>query len=88
MVVGLLVFAFGSGLLEPALGALTSNAATDREQGVVQGGNQALHSLTLIVGPLLAGALYSSLGGEVPYLLGAAVLLLGVVTIGMAARSR
>jgi DHA1 family tetracycline resistance protein-like MFS transporter len=86
MLVGLFLFAFGSGLLEPALGALTSTAATQREQGVVQGGNQALRSLTQIVGPLLAGALYSSLGGEVPYWLGAAILLLGVVTIGMAAR--
>src|SRR5262249_26913788 len=57
MVAGLLLFAFGSGLLEPALGSLTSRAATDREQGVVQGGNQALRSLTQIGGPLLAGAL-------------------------------
>jgi DHA1 family tetracycline resistance protein-like MFS transporter len=86
MVVGLLLFAFGSGLLEPALGALTSRAATDREQGVVQGGNQALHSLAQIVGPLLAGMLYSRLGGEIPYWLGAAILMLGLVTIGMASR--
>jgi DHA1 family tetracycline resistance protein-like MFS transporter len=86
MVIGLFLFAFGSGLLEPALGALTSRSATDREQGVVQGGNQALRSLTQIVGPLLAGGLYSGLGGQVPYWLGAAILMLGLVTIDMAAR--
>jgi DHA1 family tetracycline resistance protein-like MFS transporter len=86
MVIGLLLFAFGSGLLEPALGALTSRAASDREQGVVQGGNQALHALTQIAGPLLAGVLYSGMGGEMPYWLGAAILLLGLVTIGMASR--
>jgi DHA1 family tetracycline resistance protein-like MFS transporter len=86
MVVGLLLFAFGSGLLEPALAALTSRAATDREQGVVQGGNQALHSLAQIVGPLLAGMLYVNLGGEMPYWLGAAILMLGLVTISMASR--
>jgi predicted MFS family arabinose efflux permease len=65
---------------------LTSRAATEREQGVVQGGNQALRSLTQIGGPLAAGALYSGVGGAIPYWLGAAILLLGLGTIAMSSR--
>lgn len=84
MLVGVFFFAFGSGLLEPPLGALTSRAATQREQGIVQGGNQALRALTQIAGPLLAGWLYVQFGGEAPFWLGAAILLLGIGAILMA----
>jgi DHA1 family tetracycline resistance protein-like MFS transporter len=86
LLAGIFLFAFGSGLLEPALNALTSSAASPREQGVVQGGNQALHALTQIAGPLLAGVLYTTIGGEAPYWLGAVILLGGVVSISFAAR--
>lgn len=86
MLGGIVLFAFGSGLLEPALNGLTSAAAGPREQGVVQGGNAALRSVTSIAGPLLAGALYIRFGGEAPYWLGAAILLLGIGTILAAAR--
>ena len=85
LLVGIVLFAFGSGLLEPSLRALISTAAGPRDQGAVQGGNEALGSLNGIVGPLLAGALYVKLGGEAPFWLGAAILLLGIVTVLLAA---
>lgn len=83
---GIVLFAFGSGLLEPPLNALTSAAAGSHEQGVVQGGNMALRSLTNIVGPLLAGVLYLRFGAETPFWIGAIIMLLGVVTIQLAAQ--
>ena len=86
MLVGIFFFAFGSGLLEPALNALISVAAGPRDQGAVQGGNAALRSVANIVGPLVAGVLYVQFGGEAPYWLGAAILLLGIVTILLAAQ--
>jgi len=86
LLVGIVLFAFGSGLLEPSLNALISTAAGPREQGAVQGGNEALTSLNGIIGPLLAGVLYVRFGAEAPYWLGATILLLGVVSILMAAQ--
>ena len=86
LLAGVFFFAFGSGLLEPALNGLTSAAAGPHEQGAVQGGNAALRSLTGIVGPLLAGVLYIQLGSEAPFWLGAAILMLGIVTILVAAQ--
>jgi predicted MFS family arabinose efflux permease len=74
------------GLLEPALNGLISAATGPREQGVVQGGNGALRSLTTIVGTLLAGEMYLRFGGETPYWLGAAVLLLGIGAMLLAAQ--
>jgi MFS transporter, DHA1 family, tetracycline resistance protein len=79
MLVGVFMFAFGSGLLEPALGGLVSEAAGPREQGIVQGGNQAIRSLLNIVGPPLAGLLYIEFGGASPFVVGAIILALGIV---------
>lgn len=53
-----IIYAFGSGLIEPSLGGLISRAASPQEQGRVQGANQSLQSITRIVGPLLAAYLY------------------------------
>ena len=62
-----IVFAFGGGLIEPALGSLISRAADAKEQGRVQGANQSLQSITRIIGPLLAAFLYS-VGASAPYI--------------------
>ncbi len=86
LLVGIFLFAFGSGLLEPSMNTLISTAAGPREQGAVQGGNEALTSLNGIIGPLLAGVLYVRFGGEAPYWLGAAILLFGIFTILLAAQ--
>ena len=82
---GILIYAIGSGLLEPAQNTLISKAAGPHEQGIVQGGNQSLRSLTQIAGPLLAGLLYTQFGAESPFWLGAAVTLLGIVSTLLAA---
>ncbi|NTU72702.1 TCR/Tet family MFS transporter [Candidatus Roizmanbacteria bacterium] len=53
------IYAFGSGLIEPALGSLVSRSAGPKEQGRVAGANQSLQSITRITGPILAVYLYS-----------------------------
>ncbi len=63
-----IIFAFGSGLLEPSLGGLISRAASPSEQGRVQGANQSLQSITRIIGPLMATYLYGFMP-NLPYLL-------------------
>ena len=78
LLTGIFVFSVGSGLLEPALGALVSVSTDERQQGIVQGGNQSLRALTQIVGPILAGVLYVQFGGATPFFLGAVVLALGI----------
>ncbi|HEU5097947.1 MAG TPA: MFS transporter [Roseiflexaceae bacterium] len=84
MLAGVFMFAFGSGLLEPALGGLVSEAAGPREQGMVQGGNQAIRALLNIGGPLLAGLLYTQFGEASPFVVGAAILGLGIIAAALA----
>jgi len=75
--IAVIIFAFGGGLIEPAIGSLISRAAGPREQGKVMGANQSLQSITRIIGPLLAAYLYS-IGFALPYIVCA---LLSVVAL-------
>jgi DHA1 family tetracycline resistance protein-like MFS transporter len=75
--VNVIIFAFGGGLIEPAIGSLVSRAADAREQGRVQGASQSLQSITRIVGPLLAAYLYT-IGFAMPYIVCALLSLLAL----------
>lgn len=67
------LYGLGSGLLEPSLRGLLSQAAGPNEQGVVQGGGQSLQSLALVIGPLVGGLLYAQVGHASPYWLSAII---------------
>lgn len=79
LLAGIALYAIGTGLVEPASRGLVSQSVGSREQGVVQGGSQSLQSLTLIIGPLLGGFLYTQYGHAIPYWAGAAVVGLSIV---------
>lgn len=83
-VVGLL--SVGSGLATPSLTSLISRRVSPREQGGVLGGTQALTSLTMVVGPLVAGLLFDAVGPATPYLAGAALVAGACATLFAALR--
>lgn len=80
------LMALGSGLAIPALTSLVSRRAGDWRQGAVMGGMQSLLSLTLIIGPALAGLLFDQVGATAPYLTGG--LLCGGALLAAAADLR
>lgn len=82
--VGLL--ATGSGMATPALTSLISRRVTDREQGGVLGGVQALTSLMMVVGPLFAGLLFDAIGPAAPYLAGTLLVAAAAAVIAAALR--
>jgi MFS family permease len=62
--------AVGAGLAIPSVTALISHRVPGDSQGKVMGGVQALLSLTLILGPLIAGGAFDYLGVPAPYWIG------------------
>ncbi|MGB3634644.1 MAG: MFS transporter [Rubrobacteraceae bacterium] len=82
-VVGIL--AVGVGLTIPSVTALISRNVPEDSQGKVMGGIQAILSLTLILGPLIAGTSFDYIGLPAPYwigsLLAAAALLVAARTL-------
>lgn len=58
------------GLTSVLLYGIASNAVSSEEQGRIQGGSQSIQALTRIIGPILGGELYVSLGHFVPAVMG------------------
>jgi MFS transporter, DHA1 family, tetracycline resistance protein len=73
----------GAGLAIPALTALLSRRAPAEEQGRLMGGVQAVLSLALICGPLLAGAAFDDLGVPAPYYIGAILAALALPAVAL-----
>ena len=81
---GIVCYIIGSGLLEPSLGGLVSQAAGPRQQGVVQGGSQAVQSLARMLGPVGGGLLYAGVGHASPYWSGALIVGLAIIATFLA----
>ena len=65
--------AAGMSLAMPNISAIISKATPPDQQGAMLGLNMASGSIARIFGPMVAGALFSSLGHDWPYLVGAAL---------------
>lgn len=66
-----IIFAFGTGLLQPTLLSLVSRVTSDNEQGVTLGVNQSLSSFARVLGPLWGGFAFQFLGYPFPFITGA-----------------
>ena len=80
----ILIYALGSGLFEPAFGALVSSVASPQEQGRVQGASQSVQSITRILGPLVAVFLYQ-FNHSLPWIL---CVVLSIIGAGLLIRNK
>lgn len=70
LVVSVSALALGMGAMQPSLNSLISRRAGSDEQGEVMGVAQSVGSLSRVLGPLLAGALFAGLGRDFPFFCG------------------
>jgi DHA1 family tetracycline resistance protein-like MFS transporter len=70
LVVAVSALALGMGAMQPSLNSLISRRAGAEEQGEVLGVAQSVASLSRVLGPLFAGALFAGLGRDSPFLAG------------------
>jgi MFS transporter, DHA1 family, tetracycline resistance protein len=80
-VAGTIIFGFGDAIFGPAVNGITSSAVSSEEQGRLQGGSQSIQALTRIIGPLLGGLLYVSLGHYAPAIMGMILVAAAVAAI-------
>lgn len=76
-IVGMFIFGFGDSIFGPSFNGMLSKSGDSSEQGRIQGGSQALQSLARIIGPIIGGQVYVSLGHSAP-------AFMGVILIGLA----
>ena len=79
--------AVGTGLLAiPSAAAGISRRVSGREQGRVMGGQQAILSLTLILGPVVTGAAFDGLGVSASYWIGSLLATLALLVAAQTLR--
>jgi DHA1 family tetracycline resistance protein-like MFS transporter len=61
--------------MQPSLNSLISRRAGAEEQGEVMGVAQSVASLSRVLGPLLAGALFAGLGRDSPFFCGVVLVV-------------
>ncbi len=75
-------FAFGRGVSEPSLQALTTRFGDERTRGQLLGTYQSARSLALIFGPVWAGYVFEVIGPRAVFWVAASLILVG---LGLAA---
>ena len=74
LVVAVSALAIGMGAMQPSLNSLISRRAGAEEQGEVMGVAQSIGSLSRVLGPVIAGALFEGFGRNSPFLCGAVLV--------------
>ena len=74
LIVAVTGLSIGMGAMQPSLNSLISRRAAAEEQGEVMGLAQSVGSLSRVLGPIIAGALFEAFGRNSPFLWGAALV--------------
>jgi DHA1 family tetracycline resistance protein-like MFS transporter len=85
------VGSFGMAMTMPNISALISRSSPPDQQGAMLGLNMAASSSARIVGPIVAGAVFSGIGHDWPFLIGALLTIpaaIAAVNAGRAFRKR
>ncbi len=78
---GMFVFGFGDSIFGPSFNGMISKSVDGREQGRVLGGSQSIQSLARILGPIMGGQIYVSLGHASPGFMGAILIACAIVVL-------
>ena len=74
LIAALSALALGMGAMQPSINSLISRRAGPEQQGEIMGVAQAIGSLSRVLGPIIAGALFGAFGRNSPFLLGAVLV--------------
>jgi MFS transporter, DHA1 family, tetracycline resistance protein len=88
LVVAVTLLAVGMGAMQPTLNSLISRRASPEQQGEVLGVAQSVGALSRVLGPIVAGALFSSVGPSSPFLWGALLVLVARIALAWSAGPR
>jgi len=69
-IIGMFIFGFGDSIFGPSFNGMLSNSVDSSEQGRIQGGSQSIQALARMIGPIIGGQIYVSLGHAAPAFMG------------------
>ncbi|MCC0751191.1 MFS transporter [Clostridioides sp. ZZV13-5731] len=77
-IVGMFIFGFGDSIFGPSFNGMISKSVDSSEQGRIQGGSQSIQSLARIIGPIIGGQIYVSLGHAAPAFMGMILIAVAI----------
>lgn len=86
LIIGMFIFGFGDSIFGPSFNGMVSKSASASEQGRIQGGSQAIQSLARIIGPIIGGQIYISLGHAAPAVMGIILIIAAVFILSKSTR--
>jgi DHA1 family tetracycline resistance protein-like MFS transporter len=70
VIAGMFLFGFGDSIFGPSFNGMLSKSVDSSEQGRIQGGSQSIQALARMIGPIIGGQIYVSLGHAAPAFMG------------------
>lgn len=70
LIAGMFIFGFGDSIFGPSFNGMLSKSVDSSEQGRIQGGSQSIQALARMIGPIIGGQIYVSLGHAAPAVMG------------------
>jgi DHA1 family tetracycline resistance protein-like MFS transporter len=65
-IAGMFIFGFGDSIFGPSFNGMLSKSVDSSDQGRIQGGSQSIQALARMIGPIIGGRIYVSLGHAAP----------------------
>lgn len=81
LISGMFIFAFGDSIFGPSFNGMVSKAVAANEQGRIQGGSQSVQALARIIGPIIGGQIYTSIGHIAPAVMGIILISFAIVVL-------
>ncbi|RAW12885.1 MFS transporter [Paenibacillus taichungensis] len=69
-IAGMFIFGFGDSIFGPSFNGMLSKSVDSSEQGRIQGGSQSIQALARMIGPIIGGQIYVSVGHAAPAIMG------------------
>ncbi|MDR4901199.1 MFS transporter [Bacillus mycoides] len=80
LIAGMFIFGFGDSIFGPSFNGMLSKSVDSSEQGRIQGGSQSVQALARMIGPIIGGQIYVSLGHAAPACMGI-ILIVAAITV-------
>ncbi|WP_242283898.1 MFS transporter [Bacillus cereus] len=81
LIVGMLMFGFGDSIFGPSFNGMLSKSVSSSEQGRIQGGSQSIQALARMIGPIIGGQIYVSLGHAAPAFMGVILIVAAIAVL-------
>ncbi len=88
LIAGMFLFGFGDSIFGPSFNGMLSKSAGSSEQGRIQGGSQSIQALARIIGPIIGGQIYVSLGHAAPAFMGVLLIATALLVLNKGTRSQ